>query len=318
MNNFLNLKEVKIKLKEKNLILKSSYKTAHKKIKVKCSICQTPDEDKAYYLWQQGCKNCNDIARAKRRKAKLIKTYGSLLDHPFLIKELSSSNKIKPEEIHNTSTKLFEWECSTCGHKWSSSPVSRLRNLKKNGLYRICKLCSDKEGMIKRRQAIIKKSGSFADNYPKLLKEWDYEKNTVHPNEITASYSKQVNWICKINKEHLWPAVLANRTKKKNPTNCPFCNKYLQISRAEIRVYTELKYIFKNTIWSTRIKKKQIDIFLEDYNIAVEVDGHHHKDKIKRDKIKNEFLKKTLGIRVLRLRDSILKRKISKDDFFVK
>lgn len=69
------------------------------------------------------------------------------------------------------------------------------------------------------------KKGSFADNFPELLKEWDYEHNNklnIFPDKITAGSHKYVYWKCKYN--HVWKAIVKARTRV-NGTGCPECYK---------------------------------------------------------------------------------------------
>lgn len=55
---------------------------------------------------------------------------------------------------------------------------------------------------------------------PKLIAEWNYEKNIdLDPSKLTLGSNKKVWWIC--SKGHEWEAVIANRIKG---TGCPFCS----------------------------------------------------------------------------------------------
>lgn len=53
-----------------------------------------------------------------------------------------------------------------------------------------------------------------------LLDEWDYEINTVKPEEITYGSNYKAFWIC--SKEHLYQAMIKERAKG---SGCPFCAK---------------------------------------------------------------------------------------------
>jgi hypothetical protein len=59
---------------------------------------------------------------------------------------------------------------------------------------------------------------SFGNNYPELLKEWDYIKNEFKPHDITCQSKKKVWWKCK--EQHEWQTTVQNRTRG---TQCPFC-----------------------------------------------------------------------------------------------
>ena len=60
----------------------------------------------------------------------------------------------------------------------------------------------------------------LATIHPKLISEWDYEKNgTKQPEHYTSRSNKKVWWKCQ--KHHSWRARIADRHMG---TNCPYCN----------------------------------------------------------------------------------------------
>ncbi len=60
--------------------------------------------------------------------------------------------------------------------------------------------------------------------FPKLMEEWDFQLNSSNdPKKIRPGSDLKVAWICSKNNKHKWDAIITNRTKKKNPTRCPFC-----------------------------------------------------------------------------------------------
>ena len=67
---------------------------------------------------------------------------------------------------------------------------------------------------------------SLEETNPELVKEWDYDKNTLLPNDITRSYNKDVWWKCELG--HSWKAKVTARSRK-NPTGCPYCSGNLPI-----------------------------------------------------------------------------------------
>jgi hypothetical protein len=59
--------------------------------------------------------------------------------------------------------------------------------------------------------------------YSNLMKEWDWEANNalkLFPDKLTGGSGKKVNWICKKNPKHCWPATIVKRTAGKG---CPYC-----------------------------------------------------------------------------------------------
>jgi hypothetical protein len=60
---------------------------------------------------------------------------------------------------------------------------------------------------------------SLTHLYPRLAKEWNYEKNTpLEPNMFTPGSNKKVWWKCE--KGHEWEAIINSR---KDGRNCPYC-----------------------------------------------------------------------------------------------
>ena len=82
---------------------------------------------------------------------------------------------------------------------------------------------SHKKARQKQLEKQIERDGSFADNFPDLLKEWDYEKNNqlnIYPNKVTAHSGKKVWWIC--TEGHEWLSNISTRTGKRK-SGCPIC-----------------------------------------------------------------------------------------------
>jgi hypothetical protein len=70
-----------------------------------------------------------------------------------------------------------------------------------------------------------------------------------------------------------------------------------------LRVYSELLYVFGNAKHGEKIGGKEVDVFLPNFNIAVEIDGSYwHKQKESQDREKTEFLKRA-GIVTIRMRE---------------
>lgn len=126
--------------------------------------------------------------------------------HPLLLKEWDyKNNKINPQEVVAGNERKVYWICEK-GHSWKAQIKNRTIN-KTN-----CPYCSGKKVLI-----------GFNDlktNFPELAKEWDYNKNSLTPEEITYGSNKVVNWVC--NEGHTWEATIYSRTKLKN--NCPYCS----------------------------------------------------------------------------------------------
>ena len=108
------------------------------------------------------------------------------------------------EKITLGSTKVAWWKCEK-GHSYDAPIKSKtIGNLK-------CPICSNRR--------ILKGYNDLATTNPEIVKEWDYNKNTISPNEITAGAKKMIWWICP--KGHSYQSLVYNRKKG---VGCPYCD----------------------------------------------------------------------------------------------
>jgi len=65
-------------------------------------------------------------------------------------------------------------------------------------------------------------SGKMLTDFPKLIEQWDYEKNSEFDiNKLRAGSGKKVNWKCSKGSDHKWKAVVYSRTGGRG---CPYCS----------------------------------------------------------------------------------------------
>lgn len=103
-----------------------------------------------------------------------------------------------------SSSERVWWKCEK-GHIWQCT----VNNRAKHG----CPFCAG-------RKAVAGENDIFT-LYPKLKKEWDFEKNkNIKPDEILPASGKKIWWRCE--KGHPWQAVVYSRTKQ--GTGCPYCS----------------------------------------------------------------------------------------------
>ena len=127
-------------------------------------------------------------------KTFLVDTHKNLMDEWDY--ELNASIDISI--IGTSCNKKTNWICKTCKNKWVATVKSR--TLKGGG--RRCPYCN-----------------SLAAMYPALLKEWDYEQNTVLPETVHPHSEKTGYWKC--SKGHKWATPIKNRTFHNK--GCPYC-----------------------------------------------------------------------------------------------
>jgi hypothetical protein len=140
---------------------------------------------------------------ARSGKFKLTETHSHLLEEWDW-----ERNALKPDEVSLGSNKKVWWICSkNPEHKWEAVVFSR------SSLESGCPFCAGKK---------VNHTNCLSTTHPHLLQEWDYEKNTIQPEEITFSSHKIIHWTCKENLEHKWEDSANHRTAK-SPRGCPFC-----------------------------------------------------------------------------------------------
>ena len=116
------------------------------------------------------------------------------------------NGSLTPDKVSEKSGKKVWWKCEKCGQIWEASVNTRVTKQTD------CPYCSG-------RYPIPGKT-DFATLHPELLEEWDYESNTIKPDEITGSSSRKVNWCCK--KGHKWEATVKSRVQMHS--GCPYCS----------------------------------------------------------------------------------------------
>lgn len=213
--------------------------------------------------------------------------------NPDLAKEWHpiKNEPLTPADITSNSSKKVWWRCKK-EHEWLSTVAKRT-----NG--RGCPYCAGK--------AVCRDNNLLTLN-PSLAREWHPNRNDAGPSDVTPGSNKKVWWHCI--KGHEWEATVHNRA---NGSGCPYCNS--QTSQLELRLYTELKYLFGDVKHRMKIHGVECDIYIPYLLLAIELDGiYWHKDKYSKDKEKSEHLLRH-DIILLRMREKGLKR-ISKSDTF--
>lgn len=139
---------------------------------------------------------------------------------------------------------------------------------------------------------------TFGDRYPELLKQWDYERNNIDPFSIGTAKRIKIHWICI--RGHRTYSDLRNKIAG---SGCKYCSS--SVSKLELTVYSLIKAMFDDALWSVRLYKKEADIYIPTFNIVVEVDGypwHNTKSSERRDLQKTKVFNEK-GLRLIRFRD---------------
>ena len=120
-------------------------------------------------------------------------------------------NIIKPSEIKEKSSVLIWWKCSK-GHSYKKSVAEQ------TSYETPCPYCSNKK--------ILVGYNDLAHQFPDVLKEWDYEKNIISPEQILGTTQKKVWWKCIDG--HSYQMQVYNKTVMNR--NCPYCKNQLVLT----------------------------------------------------------------------------------------
>jgi len=223
---------------------------------------------------------------------RTTKTYNLQSINPHLVKEWHpiKNGSLKPSDFAPSSHKKVWWICKK-SHEWQARISHR-----NNGIG--CPFCSGKK---------VHEDNCLQNVNPKLSKEWHPIKNKkLSAKDVSPGSHKKVWWICK--KGHEWQAQIRSRF---SGVGCPYC--YSHTSQLELRIFTELKFLFENAKHRKKVFGVECDVFLPDLKVGIEVDGFYwHKKRYKNDIEKTKILSNN-GISLIRVREKGLK-KISQSD----
>lgn len=123
----------------------------------------------------------------------------------ILLKEWDYTvNSIFPSELSYGSHKVVSWICTSCGNKYEKSVHARAEGTG-------CGICSGVGVFIHRK--------SLFDEYPELVDELDFDKNTFESvKDVTSGSTKKIYWKC--DKGHSYDALALNKAKGRG---CPYC-----------------------------------------------------------------------------------------------
>ena len=124
-------------------------------------------------------------------------------------------NKGNPSDYCAYTTKKAHWKCDQCGYEWFTSIGSIASGTR-------CRECAKKKRVVTNRSHMLQRKGSFADEYPELLDEWDYQNNPLPPEQYLSGSDLPANWICRICGNQ-WSMSVYRRAKMGQ--GCPKCGR---------------------------------------------------------------------------------------------
>lgn len=149
-------------------------------------------------------------------------------------KELFERFNVNINELSPHSGMHIWWKCEVCGYSWNSKVASVVDH---KGNCPNCYRNYMTNNVINYR---LNNNGSFVDNYPELLGEWDYDKNIdIDPNQLLEKSNKKVWWKCK-RCGNEWRAKISKRTSGQR---CPCCYRFSKSRlQKKVQTYIEDKY----------------------------------------------------------------------------
>ena len=222
----------------------------------------------------RGCPHCSGRRLSQETCLSIVNSKVAQEWHSF------RNGVLNPDNCHAGSNKKVWWQCKK-GHEWEDQVNHRVRGSK-------CPYCLGRR---------FTAENSLHNLNPALASEWHPSLNqNLTPMDVMPWSHKKVWWHCK--KEHEWESTPYSRSKG---SRCIFCNS--SSSMMELRIYSEIKYLFDDAKLRNKIKGKEIDIYIPSLHFGVEVDGvYWHKKKYQQDKKKTQFFEDN-GILLIRLRE---------------
>ena len=199
---------------------------------------------------------------------------------PDLLEEWDyENNKIKPEEVTLYSAKKVNWICknniNTCGCIHYYPAIICNRTDKKSR----CPYCHNGTNKIDYHESI-------AYLRPDLLNEWNYEKNTIKPEEIgIGSSDKKVWWKCLIDNNH--DSYLKSPYERIGRNSS--CSRHQHKTEEILFDFLISEYPnlnIKRQIrfdWCINPETNQylpFDYLVEGYNLLIELDGKQHFEQV--------------------------------------
>lgn len=178
-----------------------------------CNTCGNTWLTQIYLRKKHGCPFCAH-KKVGLANAEIKNSNNSLVNKfPDVVKvwNYEKNKDLKPENFLYKSNKKVWWKCSKCGKEWQLPICSKSHTT-------ICKECTYKDN---KRVYVKEGINDLQTKNPELLKEWDFDKNTILPNQISPKSAKMVWWKCK--NGHSWKNSPLNRTKHES-NRCPYCS----------------------------------------------------------------------------------------------
>ena len=217
----------------------------------------------------------------------------------------TDKNTLESLNIYKDVDKKIWWKHSTCNHSYMLSVPNRFR-YEPN-----CTLClnlNKPEFLFINNKWSEEKNGKL-NCFPPLNQKLYWICNTCNQDECKTINQMRINSDCPNCKQ-----IARLEKKKQKELALQDKNKFRGSSLQERKLFYFFTLIFGNQVKNRyKCNKIEIDVFVPEYNIAIEYDGYYsHKGKEYYDKLKNDKLK-TFDINLIRIRENGLNQ-ISEND----
>ena len=196
----------------------------------------------------------------------LLKGFNDLATtHPDLAAEWAERNyPLMPDEVNAKSRRNVWWKCKTCGNEWKSVINARVKGT-------VCPVCADR--------AVLVGYNDLATTDRKLLAEWDYEKNSLLPAQVSRRSMKSVWWKCSLG--HSWKAKINERTIIGE--KCTVCEKeYRSVFPGLAVAYYANQKGLKVQLGSDKLLGIPLETYIPSEKLAIEfTNGSEHMEVLK-------------------------------------
>ena len=180
---------------------------SNKKYHWKCKKCGHQWVASVNVRMQHGCRECSKQLISRAVHASALRKKGALsVTHPEVVHawDFTKNNNLTPNDVTAGSHQKVWWMCPQ-GHHFCTTVDAYVRS-------QGCPICTGKQ--------ILAGYNDLESQYPRLLAEWDYERNEELPSQIHMHSEKKVWWICS-DCQHSWETRVALRTMR--GAGCPKC-----------------------------------------------------------------------------------------------
>ncbi len=194
---------------------------------------------------------------------------------PEIASEWSERNyPLMPDEVNAKSRHNVWWKCKTCGNEWKSVINARVKGT-------VCPVCADR--------TVLAGYNDLATTDRKLLAEWDYEKNSLLPTQVSRKSMKSVWWKCSLG--HSWKAKISDRTIIGE--KCTVCeNEYRSVFPGLAVAYYANQKGLKVQLGSDKLLGIPLETYIPSEKLAIEfTNGSEHMEVLKSHLCKQRNIK---------------------------